>query len=476
MRDRPSGHRIQVDLNVDAQPVDDRPLTDEPFCVALLGDFSGRGHRDGVARGPGSLAIRESVLVDRDNLDEVCARLRPEVRVPLPDEAAVRIAFASVEDFHPDRLYDRASVFDGVRELRRQLADPAAPSSPPPPPPEQARTELAPPGGGSLLDQIVQQSASERAGPPPARSPLEGGDLQAYLNHIVAPHVERTDPQRQALLAKVDGAVAAGLRALIHHADFQALEALWRGLRLLVHAVESDVDVRIYLFDVTKEELADAPSSELLRLLSQPPAAAPTRGWGALGGCYSFTPDGPDLELLAQLGSVAGQVGAPWISAADPRIAGCDAIGTSPDPSDWVPTPDPAWQDLRRTPGARWIGLAMPRFLLRLPYGERGSRCDVLAFEELSDTATQAEYLWGNPTFACLVLLVQETHPGMSLEIAGLPVYVAAPAAEAILGERAVERILDRGLMPLIAIRDSDRVRLLRFQAIADPPAPLGGL
>ena len=486
MRERPSGHRIQVYLGVDPDAVDARPEVEAPFCIALFGDFSGRGHRESAAGG--ALATREIVLVDRDNLDETIGRLRPELRVPLQGtrDPAVRVQFRDFEDFHPDRLYERLPVFEGVRELRRRLAEPAPRTQPPHPSP--TAEPPAAPVGGDLLDHIVRQSLSPGAAE--ERSPLEGGDLQTYLNRVVAPHlVPGTDPRRQALLAELDAAAAGGLRALLHHADFQALEALWRGVHLLTHGVESDADVRLYLFDVTKAELAadqqesaDAGSSRVSRLLSEPPAAAPASGWGALGGLYTFAPDAADLELLGRLGTIASLVGAPWISAADPRLAGCDSIDSTPDPVDWVAEPLPEWQAARRIPAARWIGLAMPRFLLRLPYGERGRRCEVLPFEELSDGPAHDEYLWGNPALACLLLLVQGVaesgrplHPGMTLEIGGLPLPAARRCAETLLGEQAAERILDRGLMPLVCIRDTDRVRLLRFQSIADPATVLGG-
>jgi type VI secretion system protein ImpC len=493
MRDRPSGHRIQVDLSVDPEVVDARPEVEAPFCIALFGDFSARGHR-GIGDAGLGMATREPVLVDRDNLDEILAGLRPELHVPLQSErdSAVRVRFTTFEDFHPDRLYERLPVFEGVRELRRRLAE----SAPQGQPPRQSPAEEPPAagGGGNLLDQILQQSPAATEEP----APLEGGDLQAYLNRIVAPYlIPAADPRRQALLAELDAASARGLRALLHHPDFQALEALWRGVHLITQGVESDTEVRLYLFDVTKAELAadqresaDAAGSRVYRRLAEPPAAAPESGWGALGGLYSFAPDAADLELLGRLATVARLVGAPWISAADPRLAGCDSIHSTPDPADWVAEVRPEWQAVRRIPDARWIGLAMPRFLLRLPYGERGSRCEALPFEELSDNPAHEEYLWGNPAFPCLLLLAQAiaasgrpAYAGMNLEVGGLPLHVVSgpggtttqSCAEAVLGERAAERIMDGGLMPLISTRDSDRIRLMRFQSISEPLAPLRG-
>ena len=224
-------------------------------------------------------------------------------------------------------------------------------------------------------------------------------------------------------------------------------------------------------FDVTKRELAE--TSRVQKLL------AGSR-WSLLAGLYSFQPVASDLELLGRLGSIASLVGVPWLSAADPRLAGSASVHLSPDPDDWSTDPLPAWQALRRTPEARWIGLAMPRFLLRLAYGERGTRCEALPFEELSHSPAHEDYLWGNPTLACLLVLVhaiaasgRPMYSGMNLEIGELPCAGGQSCIEALLGERAAERLLDRGLMPLVGMRDADRVRLLRFQSIADPPTPL---
>ena len=459
MRDRSSGHRIEVGLSVEPRAIDAIPQREAVFSIALFGDFSGRAHRDSDV--VGALATSEAIPVDRDNLDEVLAGLRPELHVPLhrDDAPVLRVQFSSLDDFHPDHVYERLPLFEGVRALRSQLGEPAPPPQPPPEPASH----------GSLLDDIVRQSPSvDRA----ADAPFEGGDLQAYLNRIVAPHVvSPTDPRRQAVLAELEEAAAKGLRALLHDAEFQALEALWLGVRLLTRAVESDTGVQLYLFDVTKRELAE--TSRVQKLL------AGSR-WSLLAGLYSFQPVASDLELLGRLGSIASLVGVPWLSAADPRLAGSASVHLSPDPDDWSTDPLPAWQALRRTPEARWIGLAMPRFLLRLAYGERGTRCEALPFEELSHSPAHEDYLWGNPTLACLLVLVhaiaesgRPMYSGMNLEIGELPCAGGQSCIEALLGERAAERLLDRGLMPLVGMRDADRVRLLRFQSIADPPTPL---
>jgi type VI secretion system protein ImpC len=148
------------------------------------------------------------------------------------------------------------------------------------------------------------------------------------------------------------------------------------------------------------------------------------------------------------------------------------------------------WEELRQSPDASWIGLAMPRFLLRLPYGKSMASVESLDFEELSGTPHHQQYLWGNPAFACVQLLAEafandgwKMRPGAHTEIDGLPLHVyeaegekqVKPCAEMLLTERDVDWVLDQGYMALASIRGRDAARLVRFQSIAKPPVRLSG-
>ncbi len=213
-----------------------------------------------------------------------------------------------------------------------------------------------------------------------------------------------------------------------------------------------------------------------------------------VAGNYTFDATRTDAELLASIGSIARKARAPFVAAASPRLLGCDSLAATPDPEDWNASVEAqarrAWSALRQLPEAKYIGLALPRFLLRLPYGKKTEPIEEFDFEEIGESQTHEAFLWGNPAFAVVYLIGQTFSEcgwnftsGTLQDIEGLPLYVTEeagetvilPCAEAVLTLRAAEKILEGGLMPLLSFHDQDRVRLARLQSVADPPASLKG-
>jgi len=175
-------------------------------------------------------------------------------------------------------------------------------------------------------------------------------------------------------------------------------------------------------------------------------------------------------------------------------VLGCESLAKMPDPKQWRRMTEPegtrAWEALRRLPEAAYLGLALPRFLLRLPYGAATDPTERFEFEEMDTVPEHKHYLWGNPAFACAYLIAQafsengwDLRPGAVGEIENLPLHVyrekgesrITPCAEVLLTEQAAETILDRGFMPLLSFKSQDRIRLARFQSLTEPPSPLAG-
>jgi type VI secretion system protein ImpC len=452
MSERISKVSVNLDVSAGTQTILSVPETDTPFRMLIVGDFSGRGFRGERAPIDG----RRPISVDSDNLDQVLASISPAVQLP---QGTLR--FRSIDDFHPDRIYQRTDAFHKLAELRnqpapvpaaiRETAQPAAPATPV--------------SGRSLLDSMMAQADEE-----PASRVVEAPDALAdFIQRAVEPHLAaRQDPRQEEWAARVDAAAGEQMRAILHHPHFQSLEAAWRAVAMLVDRLQPDTDLKICVFDAPLDELmADAAALE--RSLGGS-ASAP---WALIVGNFVFGQTAEDAARLRWLGRLAASLGAPFLGEAVP-------------PSD---APGLEWQELVHSPEARWIGLALPRFLLRLPYGKDTSPAEQLDFEEMP-VSVHADYLWGNPAFFCACVLGLafradgwEMRPARHREIGGLPQHiyradgesVAKPCAEVLLTDTAAEFILSNGFMPLASMKDQDSVLLVRLQSIADPAAPLSG-
>jgi len=498
--------KVDVGLSTTLTPVDAKPEAETPFRILVLGDFSGRASRGAFE--PTRLAARKPIHVDRDNFDQVMAKLGVVVRLVMAGAEApsIDLKFAELDDFHPDRIVQQVEMFEALYGLRRRLENPAtfakaaqevrswmkveAPAPPDTPAPESANLSPA-----DMLDQLVGTAPTEGVG----RSRDEV-DWNAFLAKVVQPHLEpRADPQQADLIALVDDVTSGQMRSLLHHPALRAVEAAWRGLYFLVRRLDTDVNLRLYLLDVSKAELtADLGAGEDLSasgtyklLVEQTVGMAGAVPWAVVAGDYTFSQRPADVQLLGRLAKLGSRAGAPFLAGASPSLLGCSSLAVTPDPKDWSEPADlEAWETLRQLPEAAFLGLALPRLLLRLPYGKDTSPLEQFAFEELPEKAPHEAYLWGNPAFACVYLLAEafsrrgwEMYPGLVQEIDNLPLHVrrgddeevAQPCAEVGLIDRAVAAIFNRGLMPLRSVQNRDVVYVPQFQSVAQPAKPLAG-
>jgi type VI secretion system protein ImpC len=491
----------------------ERARPDNPFCVAILGDFSGRANR-GVVEAK-TIDKRCTVPVDRDNFDEVMSHCGGEIRLPIGSGDSIRIRFSELEDFHPDRMFERLEVFGKLRELRARVQDPAtfreaaeelglraseavshAPRSEDrPPSTAAAAAQLA---GGNLLDEMIAQTESKIAGAEPKREP---DAVREFAQRVAAKYeVSTPDSQQPRTFAVLDAAVGGLMRAILHNPDFQAMEAAWRATHLLVRELETGSQLKLCLVDVSKEELAEDLSSVedlrdtgIYRLLVEKSVEIPGADpWAVIVGNYRFSPDSEDVKLLAGMAKLAHRARAPFLAEARTQLLGCASFAFGPNPREWKVGEEQAkrWAELRHLPEANSVGLALPRFLLRLPYGKKSSPLELFDFEEFPEVAGHEDYLWGNPAFGVAMLLAQsfretgwEMRPGTVAQMERLPIHIyrenggheSKPCAEALLTEVAVERIVEVGLIPLVSFKDRDSVRVARFQSIAEPPQGIAG-
>lgn len=514
----PTRMDFDVELGRPGRSSEGRRGLQGPMRILILGDLTGRETRSDRPPSAGTPA-RKTFSVDIDNFERVMARLAPRMEPEGGSAGEAAIEFRSLDDFHPDALYRRLSIFEPMRTMRARLLDPSTSAAAvaeltaaPPEEPAAADSGRTAAGAEPQADAENDRKTIERLlGERPvnvARSAAglarQQVNLDQFLRDIVAPHiVQGASLEHQQLVRSLDSAAGALMRAVLHDPAFQALEALWRSVHGLVVNLETGEDLEIHLLDLSNEALeaemvaaaADPASSSLYRLLvEEGPGEPGERPWSLLVGDYRFGTGERDTRILTTLGAIAARAGAPFLAAADPRILGCESLPASPDPRDWTPVETDAgtrWASLRGSPNARWLGLALPRILLRLPYGRETDEVEQFTLEEFSGEGRSHEnYLWGNPAFACARLIGESftaggaaMQPGDHLDVGDLPAHTHAtedgPAmqacAEVFLPERAGDAILQRGLMPLLSFRNRNMVRLVRFQSLADPPAALSG-
>jgi type VI secretion system protein ImpC len=489
-----------------------RRLEDETMRILILGDFSGSA-LSGGQRQQGITGRQDVLQVDIDNFDQVISKIAPRLHIQLDHDSAsaVDLTFRQMEDFHPDALFRKLELFQGLADIRKRLGNSGtfkeaaeqlrAPLAIKHEPLAEEEIKAKPENDVSTLERLLgdrpmsfEHSAKQQA----------KNAASSYIESIVAQYiVPDAPPFQDAYLKAVDDALGAKMSKLLHHPDFQALEASWRELEMLVNNLETGEALSLHLLDITKKqllaELSEAgenlAGSGLFRQLMD--ASVSTFGgepWSLLIGNYRFGGSAEDVTLLAACGVLASHAGGPFIAEADPGLLGCRLLADSPDPHDWEELPPETkkrWHALRQSPAAAWIGLALPRILLRLPYGRDTDPVEHFDFEEMPTSQEQHQaFLWGNPAFHCALLIGRSFSErgwsmqlGDNLQIDDLPAYilkqhgesVLQPCAEVCLSDSAMEKILDQGIMPFISHRSSSTVRLARFQSVAEPPRALAG-
>src|ERR1700726_4154748 len=225
----------------------------------------------------------------------------------------------------------------------------------------------------------------------------------------------------QSLLGELDRKLAEQVNLIMHHEDFRKMEGTWRGLNHLVSNTETDEMLKIRVLNVSKKELGKTlkkykgvawDQSPIFKRIYEDEYGSPGgQPYGCLIGDYFFDHSAPDVELLAGMAQVASAAHAPFIAGAAPTVMNMDTWRELSDPRDLTKifqTPEYApWRSLRDSEDSRYLGLAMPRFLSRIPYGAKTSPVEGFAFEEDVEGADHNKYVWSNSAYAMGTTLLE---------------------------------------------------------------------
>jgi type VI secretion system protein ImpC len=260
----------------------------------------------------------------------------------------------------------------------------------------------------SLLDEIMQETKIK---PADESYDIAKRGLEAFLKHVIDRKIGVKQAVVNDMIVEIDQKLSKQLDVVLHHPQFQKLESSWRGLKLLVDRTDFRENNKIEILNVSKEDLLsdfeDSPEivkSGLYKLVY-------TENYGVFGGepvgamvaNFEFGPGPQDVSLLQYCASVAGMSHAPFISAAGPQFFGESSFLKLPNLKDlkgiFEGPQYTKWNSFRESEDSRYVGLALPRFLLRLPFGQETVPVKAFNYEE-TVSESHSHYLWGNAAFS----------------------------------------------------------------------------
>lgn len=306
----------------------------------------------------------------------------------------------------------------------------------------------------------------------------------------------------ESIIAELDHKLSEQINLILHHPDLQKLEGAWRGLHYLVNNTETDEMLKIRVLNISKLDFGKTLKRYKGTAWDQSPIFKQIyeaeygqfggEPFGCLVGDYYFDQSPPDVELLSEVAKVSAAAHCPFISGASPTVMQMGSWQELANPRDLTKiftTPEYApWRSLRESEDSRYIGLAMPRFLARLPYGAKTDPVEAFDFEEDTAAADHSRYTWANSAYAMATNItrsfklygwcsrIRGIESGGSVE--GLPVHtfptddggvdMKCPTEIAISDRREAE-LAKNGFMPLVHRKNSDFAAFIGAQSLQKP-------
>ena len=306
----------------------------------------------------------------------------------------------------------------------------------------------------------------------------------------------------EAIIAELDRKLSEQINLILHHEEFQKLEGAWRGLHHLVTNTETDTLLKIKVLPISKKEVARNlkrfkgtawdQSPLFKRIYEEEYGQIGGEPFGCLVGDYYFDHSAPDVEMLNSMEKIAAAAHCPFIAGASPRLMQMESWQELANPRDLSKIFQNAeyapWRSLRESEDSRYIGLALPRFLSRLPYGATTNPVDEFDFEEETEGADHNKYTWANAAYAMAVNINRSfKYYGWCTSIRGvesggivenLPCHtfptddggvdMKCPTEIAISDRREAE-LATLGFMPLVHRKNTDLAAFIGAQSLHKP-------
>lgn len=306
----------------------------------------------------------------------------------------------------------------------------------------------------------------------------------------------------ERILSEIDKKLSDQVNEIMHHDAFRKLEGTWRGMQHLVSNTETDQKLKIRVLNVSKKEITKTvkknkgtawDQSPLFKSIYEAEYGMPGgEPYGCLIGDFEFDHSPEDVLTLKGIAQVASAAHSPFFAAAAPSLYGMESwqeLSNFRDLKKIQTTPEYAsWNSFRESDDSRYMGLTMPRFLSRLPYGAKTCPVEEFAFEESTDGKVHDHYVWSNSAYAFGVNVnrafkeygwtsrIRGRESGGVVE--GLPVHtfptdeggpeMKCPTEIAITDRRSKE-LDDCGLLPLSHWKGTDLAVFIGGQSLNQP-------
>jgi type VI secretion system protein ImpC len=350
----------------------------------------------------------------------------------------------------------------------------------------------------SLLNKEFKPKTDE------ARGAIESAVQTLAQQALAHSNTISTDAFRtiEGLIAAIDKKLSDQMNLILHHEEFQKLEGSWRGLKYLVDNSDPDEMLKIRVLNISKNDLRKTmrrykgtgwdQSPIFKKLYEEEYGQFGGQPYGCLVGDYHFDHTAPDVELLGEMARVAAAAHAPFIAGASPNIMQMNSWQELSNPRDLTKifsnTEYAAWRGLRESDDSKYVGLTMPRYLSRMPYGATTNPVEEFAFEEDTEGGSHAKYTWSNSAYAMAANINRSFKEyGWCTSIRGvesggavtdLPAHtfptddggvdLKCPTEIAISDRREAE-LAKNGFMPLVHRKNSDLAAFIGAQSLNKP-------
>ena len=351
-----------------------------------------------------------------------------------------------------------------------------------------------------LLDQIIDEGRMAREESQKAYAKDLIGEFVGQIMEGTMVISKDTETMINARISQIDKLISMQLNEVMHNPEFQKLEGSWRGLHYLVHQSETGERLKIRVMNVSKKDLLKSmekasefdQSSIFKKVYEEEYGMFGGAAYGAMIGDYEFSNHPQDLALLENISEVAAAAHAPFVSSASPQLLNLDSfadIGVPRDMAKIFQSVEYAkWKSFRDSEDSRYVALALPHVLMRLPYGKENVPVEAFDFEEGVDGTDSSKYLWGNAAYALGTRLtdafakyhwcaaIRGVEGGGLVE--GLPVHtfktdegdvaLKCPTEIAITDRREKE-LADLGFIPLVHCKGTDYAAFFSTQTANKP-------